>query len=239
MNPTEIRYNWSRISPDIAGRMADNIYGMTPAYRRVLVSRSEPPNVKAKDAISYLYGGARHRGGCLVLCGTRGTGKTLMALELAVEAMAREAVTYAAYFRMSTIVRSVFSAGRGTQDPQSLDDFTRATNCGLLILDEIHEERLGEESSMAHRLLTELVDVRCGHDRATYLVANMDPQQLQAALPSASDRLRQRGRWLHLDYPSMRGGFVGEAPATWARVGSEPRIGESGRFHGGKSENGL
>lgn len=125
------------------------------------------------------------RGGCVVLLGTRGTGKTQLAVELALQAARNGLGGFnggQAYHVLSELFRAEKRTfGRDTESPRT-SPIDSASAVELLVLDEIQERF---ESEWEDRELAMLFDRRYREVRRTILVGNLALKDAPSKLPAS------------------------------------------------------
>ena len=144
-----------------------------------------------------LAGQAAYMGSIVVFHGTRGSGKTRMAAELALEAGHSRYKTARQLFRD---VKHTFHPDSDRSEKSIMDN---CIETNLLVVDEYQE---GGKSAFESRIITELVDSRMANRRPTIIIANMLRSELSAALgASIIDRMQAKGRSFEFNWPSFRG----------------------------------
>lgn len=136
-------------------------------------------------------------GGILILCGQRGTGKTLMAAALA-SSFGKTPLYFTA--------RDLMNAIKGWLSLESVSQIhnqAQLNSCPLLVIDELHE-RIG--TGYEDGELTHLVDKRYGSMIPTVLIVNLPAGELQRNLgASILSRTVETGAIVELSWPSFRG----------------------------------
>jgi DNA replication protein DnaC len=166
------------------------------------VERSGPARV-ARDAA---WRALQPRGGCVVLLGRRGTGKTQLAVELALQA-ARLGLdrfeggqTYHVLNELFRAEKRTFGGDRETPRSTPID---AASAVEMLVLDEIQERF---ESEWEDRELTMLFDRRYREVRRTILIGNLSLKDAPTRLPASMwSRLVECAVVLECAWPSFRG----------------------------------
>ena len=144
------------------------------------------------------------RGGNVLLCGTRGGGKTRMATELARRAvLPRERSKPARVFKSAMrIFLEIRATYRRDARESELDIIDYLATCRLLVIDEVQERA---ESSFEAQKLTTIIDERYRHKLPTILIANLTPEAFLESLgPSICDRCNEDGGLLEFTWPSFR-----------------------------------
>lgn len=134
--------------------------------------------------------------GIVVLYGRRGSGKTRMAAELAVQAGLSR---YRTAMRFFLEIRATFRKGAEDTEMKIIDDLTRT---GLLVLDEIQERG---ETGFEDRLLTHVIDARYAAMKPTVIIANLTKKELSESLgASVVDRACENGKSIEFHWGSYR-----------------------------------
>jgi hypothetical protein len=168
--------------------------------RHIALARQPlPTNVKWRGHLATARG-AMGKGVVLCLLGNRGTGKTLLATVLALDAIrAGRSPLYTSAMGFYRAIKASYGHSEG--EGKVIERFVSAP---LLVIDEL---QVRGESAWADNLLTDVVDQRYGAMRDTVLVANQSPAEFAGAVgPSVEDRAREGGGVLVFDWPSFRGG---------------------------------
>jgi len=144
------------------------------------------------------------RGGNVLLCGTRGGGKTRMACELAQRAAiprgkSKPKRIYKTAMRIFLEIRATYRRDSAITELEVMDNLA---TCRLLVIDEVQERA---ESEFEAQKLTAIIDDRYRHKLPTILIANLTPQAFMATLgPSICDRCNEDGGLLEFTWPSFR-----------------------------------
>jgi len=144
------------------------------------------------------------RGGNVLLCGTRGGGKTRMACELAQRAAiprgkSKPKRIFKTAMRIFLEIRATYRRDSAITELEVMDNLA---TCRLLVIDEVQERA---ESDFEAQKLTAIIDDRYRHKMPTILIANLTPQAFQATLgPSICDRCNEDGGLLEFTWPSFR-----------------------------------
>lgn len=141
-------------------------------------------------------------GRCLIMVGLPGTGKTHLAIGIALEVMESgyTAMFCRAHEAISTIT-DTYSRDSKKTERQALDEFRKPD---LLIIDEVGRQRGTDNERM---MLFEIINRRYDDEKPTLLISNLNLEKLRGYIDAATeDRLRERGgRVITFDWPSMRG----------------------------------
>lgn len=144
------------------------------------------------------------RGGCVVLLGPRGTGKTQLAVELALQA-ARRGLERFSGAQMYRVLGELFRDEKrtfGEREVRTLSPIDAASAVELLVLDEIQERF---ESAWEDRELTMLFDRRYRELKRTILIGNLTVADAPKKLPASMwSRLVECALVLECDWPSFR-----------------------------------
>ena len=144
------------------------------------------------------------RGGNVLLCGTRGGGKTRMATELAQRAVlprgkSKPKRIFKTAMRIFLEIRATYRRDSAITELEVMDNLA---TCRLLVIDEVQERA---ESEFEAQKLTAIIDDRYRHKLPTILIANLSPQAFTATLgPSICDRCNEDGGLLEFTWPSFR-----------------------------------
>lgn len=154
---------------------------------------------------------AMRRGGCVLLTGDRGRGKTHLATLIGCEWLAW-GLGWPRYWRAADLFadqrrwfdRKVNEWGSAIPEPLG-----QARECDLLVLDEV-QERVGSDYEQAE--LVRLLDTRYAEIRPTVLITNRTPKEAITTIgPSAFDRLKEGGGIVECNWPNMRDALRGGA----------------------------
>jgi len=143
-------------------------------------------------------------GGNVLLCGTRGGGKTRMATELAQRAAlprgkSKPKRIFKTAMRIFLEIRATYRRDSAITELEVMDNLA---TCRLLVIDEVQERA---ESEFEAQKLTAIIDDRYRHKLPTILIANLTPQAFTATLgPSICDRCNEDGGLLEFTWPSFR-----------------------------------
>ena len=144
------------------------------------------------------------RGGNVLLCGTRGGGKTRMACELSKRAVlprdrSKPRRVFKSAMRIFLEIRATY---RRDAKESELDIIDYLATCRLLVIDEVQERA---ESTFEAQKLTTIIDERYKHKLPTILIANLTPEAFLESLgPSICDRCNEDGGLLEFTWPSFR-----------------------------------
>ena len=141
----------------------------------------------------------RGTGFIAALVGTRGNGKTQLAAELIRENagdMLRSKFCCAMEFFME--IKATFRSEKLTEK----DVIAAYQKPALLVLDEVGQR---SETEWENRLLFHLVNQRYEDQKDTLFIANLEPEQLIAALgPSIASRMNETGGIINCTWPTFR-----------------------------------
>jgi len=143
-------------------------------------------------------------GGNVLLCGTRGGGKTRMAYELAQRAVlprdrSKPKRVFKSAMRIFLEIRATYRRDSNISELEVMDNLA---TCRLLVIDEVQERA---ESGFEAQKLTSIIDDRYRHKLPTILIANLTPQAFIETLgPSICDRCNEDGGLLEFTWPSFR-----------------------------------
>lgn len=157
--------------------------------------------VKARAALA--------TGGIVVLYGDRGTGKTLMAYDLAKngaldqpfpDGSARPMI-YRTAMRLFLEIRDTFRKSAERTELEIMDELADAS---LLVIDEIQERG---ETTFEDQKLTAILDARYQAMLPTLIIGNFATKAefLETISPSIRSRMQEGGGAIHCDWPSFRG----------------------------------
>lgn len=151
--------------------------------------------------------------GIVAFLGTRGSGKTRMAAEIARagywptdkgEWNGNMIVTgkTALYRRAMDIFLDLRDCNKKGAARSEKDVLESLAFVGLLVIDEFQERG---ETEWENRIISNLLDKRYATRRPTILIANYTPDEMKAALsPSVRDRMREAGKGYVFDWASFR-----------------------------------
>jgi DNA replication protein DnaC len=133
------------------------------------------------------------------LVGTRGNGKTQLAVELVRENSKRfRSSKFCCSMEFFIDIKATFRSDKLTEK----DVIGQYHQPELLIIDEVGQR---SETEWENRLLFHLVNQRYEDKRDTLFIANLEPEALAAALgPSISSRMNETGGILQCNWPSFR-----------------------------------
>lgn len=154
-------------------------------------------------------------GSLSVIIGPRGTGKTQMAVELAVftenhlwtlRGRSDTARTrYTTAVEMFVTIKETYGDNAQRSEKAAIDLFVKPD---LLVIDEV-QERAGTE--WENRLLVNIVDRRYAAMKDTILVGNLKPEDVQCELgTSIASRAQETGGIYVADWPSFRAKKAGK-----------------------------
>ena len=183
-----------RIAPVVA---FESLSGFPSRYKEELENEQWfTMFVKAKSVVE--------KGGNVLLCGTRGGGKTRMAYELARRAVlprdhSKPKRVFKSAMRIFLEIRATY---RRDSNVSELDVIDNLATCRLLVIDEVQERA---ESGFEAQKLTSIIDDRYRHKLPTILIANLTPEAFTETLgPSINDRCNEDGGLLEFTWPSFR-----------------------------------
>ena len=164
---------------------------------------STPEQEKAKAtaqryADHIIDGGA----GCLIMIGSVGTGKTMLAAAIASKFI--DAKKKCCIARLSEMMRDFKDSWRKDSDRSESQVMDYYSNVGLLVLDEIGVQFDSDTEKM---YIFEVIDGRYQNMKPTVLISNLDLAGVKASIGErVYDRLREDGgKVIAFDWPSMRG----------------------------------
>lgn len=169
-----------------AGHDAFNAAGFPKRHRTMIESSQRallrlPAN--GAELVRAAYDTLATEGGCVVLLGPRGTGKTQIATGLA-RAIATNGVLGEAASMRYAVLGELLAAEKRSFDaklaaPSPLEEAARV---GLLVLDELHERG---ETPWEDRAIVHLFDQRYRELRRTILIANFTLAEAPKKLPAS------------------------------------------------------
>ena len=136
----------------------------------------------------------------VALTGTRGAGKTQMAVELmkAVAGAGKRPQMLTA-MRFFMLIKEGYDREDGQSERQILDTHQRPA---MLVIDEIGQR---SESEWENRLLNELINNRYNGLKDTLIISNQEANKLEAALgPSITSRMNETGGVICCEWGSYR-----------------------------------
>jgi len=153
-------------------------------------------------------------GGIIMFYGLRGTGKSRMAYEIAINAnlphrmfpastrtsftKARPAI-YRSAMMIFMEIRDTYRKNSELSERQLVKTYSEAA---LLVIDEVQERG---ETEFENRKLTAIVDARYADARPTIIIGNYTREQFAANLSdSIIDRVRENGGGINFDWKSYR-----------------------------------
>jgi hypothetical protein len=155
-------------------------------------------------------------GGIAVFHGTRGTGKSRMAAEIAKNVRfpadqtrgkkltgapkeIRRTSVYRTAMKFFTEIRATYRKDSARSEAEVIEALTEP---GLLVIDELQERG---ETAFEDRLLTHLIDARYGAMLPTILICNLTKEQLFESInPSIADRIAENGKRIEFNWSSYR-----------------------------------
>lgn len=136
----------------------------------------------------------------LVLVGEAGTGKTLLASELA-EALIRKFGMTVRYCTAKQMIAEI-QASYHTEGKTEEGEILKFLQFDLLILDEVDIKR---DTDAANLLLTEVINRRYNEEKPVVVITNQSLDKLGDFVGSrVDDRLRENGFVCTFDWPSFR-----------------------------------
>jgi DNA replication protein DnaC len=165
---------------------------------------STPEQEKAKaTAERYAEHVAEGGSGCLIMIGSVGTGKTMLATAIAAKMISARRKCCIA--RLSEMMRDFKDSWRKDSDRSESQVMDYYSNVGLLVLDEIGVQFDSDTEKM---YIFEVIDGRYQNMKPTVLISNLDLAGVKASIGErVYDRLREDGgKVIAFDWPSMRGG---------------------------------
>lgn len=134
------------------------------------------------------------------LLGKRGTGKTQMAVQLALHRIGiRQTVLYTDAMDIFLWIRSAYGDDAKLNELVAISEFVSPS---LLVIDEASERG---ESAWEDRLLVYLLNKRYNYCQDTILIANLTAGEFSETLgPSIVDRIRETGALIECDWEPKR-----------------------------------
>lgn len=158
---------------------------------------------------------AMAQGRCVILCGSKGTGKTHLAIGIAKHAMEKGGTSlYTTSMDLAGMIRATYGKAATETETQVIN---RLTACDVLVIDEVGRQT---DTSYEREQLWRVLNRRHGDQRISVVVTNMAMPALTKFLGDAMiDRLRESGGVMCVfDWPSSRGQKArGEASTDDAR----------------------
>lgn len=134
----------------------------------------------------------------LLLVGPRGTGKTQLATQLARQWFESEAKTVR-YIRVFDMLNQIKRAAYDENKPRPDHDWV---SCGLLVIDELHEQRMSEDDAL---WFGTVFDKRYADMKPTILISNLQPEGVAELVgKSAWSRMQECARVVVCDWASFR-----------------------------------
>lgn len=152
-------------------------------------------------------------GGIVIFHGGRGTGKTRMAFELALEGcrfpkptfmdechVRRRPAIYKTAVKAFSEIRDTFHKNSMKTEGELIEEWSSAV---LLVIDEIQEP---SHTPFEVQMITAMIDSRYQAERPTIVIGNYESEEHFAASisPSIISRAQECGGSLHFDWPSYR-----------------------------------
>lgn len=151
---------------------------------------------------------ALKNGGIVVLYGDRGTGKTLMAYDLAANGDLQSEfgngsprpMIYRTAMEIFLEIRDTF---RRDSELSELELMLELSDAALLVIDEIQERG---ETTFEDQKLTAIIDKRYRELRPTLIIGNYATKAdfLASISPSIRSRMNEGGGAIHCNWPSFR-----------------------------------
>jgi DNA replication protein DnaC len=172
--------------------------GVPVRHRAKVNEFSDPPEWIGKKASAWTI---VVMGGIVALIGTRGTGKTQLAVDLLFKACEHDSLAkYLKAMDFFTELRATFKKNSEADEAGIIEKYTLPR---LLVIDNV--DRRGS-SEWEDRLLTHLIDKRYDRCAATILIANLDEAAFAAHVGvDVVDRIRDGGGLIVADWPGFRG----------------------------------
>lgn len=193
-------YHFDDNRPDVAmWRKRQAIEASNLPLRHVLAMDGLEPTGAWQTAQQRLRASVA-RGGIIALLGIRGTGKTQMAVDMAlVQVLNRQRVCYRKSADLFREIRAAMKAERKAED----ELIRRCVAYSLLIVDEAHERG---ESDFENRVLTGIVDGRYDRMLPLIFIANQTREEFARAMgPSIVSRMHECGEVIECNWASFRG----------------------------------
>ena len=168
--------------------------------------RADTPSQKAALAFAQTFAdefdSVMQTGRSAIFCGKPGTGKTHLAVGIALVAMSRNRT--ALFTTVMRAIRRVKDAWRKDADESESDIIRQLVEPDLLILDEVGVQ-FGSE--FERNLMFDILNERYENHRPTLLISNLNPADVKAFLGErVYDRLREDGGMvIPFDWNSYRG----------------------------------
>lgn len=153
-------------------------------------------------------------GGLVIFHGTRGTGKSRMAYEVARTAKLPKPLfpgqagtsfrksRPAIYSTAMMIFLKLRGAMRKNSEKSELEIVEDFAGAALLVIDEVQERG---DSPFEDRTLTSIVDLRYSAGRPTIIIGNLSRKEFSETLsPSIMDRIRENGGGIDFNWSSYR-----------------------------------
>lgn len=135
------------------------------------------------------------------LIGTRGCGKTMIAVELMrYTLMAHQRATH--YYTATEFFLEIKATYRPDSKTTELDVIEAFAKPYLLVIDEFGQRG---ETPWENRLLFELINRRYNDMKNTLLISNQAPEAFMSAIgPSLASRMKETGGIIHCNWESFR-----------------------------------
>lgn len=171
---------------------------------RHLLKRREVKNLYApgpwRDCLEKISVHLVKSGALITLLGTRGGGKTQLAVELMFHVTAkRRRARYVTAMEIFLEVKAAYRKDSKETEEMVVDSFCKPQ---LLVIDEVHERG---ETGWEDRILTHIIDKRYRSMLDTILIANLERNEFVASMgKSVVSRLNETGGIITCNWPSFR-----------------------------------
>lgn len=142
-------------------------------------------------------------GGCMVLLGKPGTGKTHLACGVALELLKRG---HSAVYTRAALIAQTVKETFGRSDRTERDVYEGFADSDLLVIDEVGRQ-YGTDSEKL--MLFEVINLRYERMKPTVVVSNLEPGSFQSYMGSAVlSRLVENGKTVLLEGKNQRFAFA-------------------------------